>query len=82
MSGEWIDAYNRWVNVRYKDAGSQPADVGISGSGPTENVENGCSSSHGWYCYGSCHVDAVKNTGTTCRVCGNERCSTSQREAK
>jgi hypothetical protein len=34
----WISAYARGR----EDAGSQPADVGISGSGPTENVENGC----------------------------------------
>lgn len=28
-----------------KDAGSQPADVGKSRSGPTKNVENGCTDS-------------------------------------
>jgi hypothetical protein len=32
-----------------------------------------------WFCYGSGHVDAVKNTGETCRVCGNERCPTENR---
>ena len=39
---DWIDAYNLWVVERYRDAGSQPADVGTRRSGPTENGENGC----------------------------------------
>jgi hypothetical protein len=61
---DWIDAYNQWVVERYKDAGSQPADVGMRRSGPTKNGENGCT---GCYHYkgkfvrlASCQMHAIK----------------------
>lgn len=46
MSGEWIDAYNLWVIERYKDAGSQPPNVGPMRSGPLQNGEKSCGCYH------------------------------------